>query len=182
MFVRDFQQDLTPFATPAALIQQQYVDFEGRQPTAAELTEWKARFSNGERTPDELIDALAHGTTWSAKRAPLTRLYWAYFLRAPDSSGMTYWTNQLTNGKKLSAVAKQFSTSSEFQTKYGSLSNQAFVMNIYQNIFNRDPDPGGLAYWTNKLATKQKTRGDVMVSFSESNEGKRVLAPRPTRC
>jgi Tol biopolymer transport system component len=177
-FVRDFQNLLTPFISPAAFTRQQFVDFEGRQPTAAELDEWKARITNGERTPDELVDEMAHGATWAGKRAPLTRLYWAFFLRPPDTGGMTYWTNQLTGGKKLAQVAAQFATSSEFKTKYGSLSNTAFVTKIYQNIFDRDPDPGGLAYWTNKLNTKQKTRGDVMVNFSESSEGKRVLAPR----
>jgi Tol biopolymer transport system component len=177
-FVRDFQNLLTPFISIKALTKQQYVDFEGRQPTAAELDEWKARIENGERTPDELVDELAHGTTWAGKRAPLTRLYWAFFLRPPDTGGMTYWTNQLTGGKKLAQVAAQFATSSEFKTKYGSLSNSAFVTKIYQNIFNRNPDPGGLAYWTNKLNTKQKTRGDVMVNFSESSEGKRRLAPQ----
>jgi Tol biopolymer transport system component len=177
-FVRDYQNLLTPFLSPKAFTKQQYVDFEGRQPTTAELDEWTARITNGERTPDELVDELAHGTTWAGKRAPLTRLYWAFFLRPPDSGGMTYWSDQLAGGKALTTVAKQFSQSSEFKTTYGSLSNQAFVTKIYQNIFQRNPDPGGLAYWTGKLSSKAKTRGDVMVNFSESNEGKRRLAPQ----
>ena len=41
-----------------------------------------------------------------------------------------------------------------------------------------DPDPGGHTFWTNQLNTKAKTRGDVMVHFSESSEGKRFLAPQ----
>ncbi|MFN8016844.1 MAG: DUF4214 domain-containing protein [Acidimicrobiales bacterium] len=178
IYVRDATLDISPFLSTTAFVRQQFVDFEGRTPTAAEQTEWSARMLYGERNPDELIDELAHGTTWSAKRGPLTRLYWAFFLRPPDTSGMAYWTNQLSAGKKLSVVAKQFAASSEFQNKYGALSNQAFVAKIYQNIFERDPDPGGLAYWTKKLDAKQKTRGDVMVNFSESSEGKRRLAPQ----
>ncbi|HRW38580.1 MAG TPA: DUF4214 domain-containing protein [Aquihabitans sp.] len=177
-FARDFQSLLSPFISETAFVRQQFVDFEGRQPTAAELAEWRARIQHGERTPDEVIDELAHGSTWAAKRAPLTRLYWAFFLRPPDTGGMTYWTNQLTKGKKLAEVARQFAGSSEFTTKYGALANSAFVTKIYQNIFSRNPDPGGLAYWTGKLDKKQKTRGDVMVSFSESSEGKRKLAPQ----
>jgi hypothetical protein len=91
---------------------------------------------------------------------------------------MQYWTNQLTNGKTLAQVAAKFALSSEFQTKYGSKTNEQFVTLIYQNIFERDPDPAGLAYWTGKLDAKAKTRGDVMTNFSESGEGTRFLAPQ----
>ena len=145
---------------------------------AGELATWKDRFTWGERSPDELVDDLAHASTWAGKRAPLTRLYWAFFHRVPDTGGMAFWTGQLTGGKTLAQIAKAFSGSSEFQNTYGSLSNQAFVTLIYQNIFQRNPDPGGLAYWTGRLDAKAKTRGDVMVAFSESSEGKRVLAPQ----
>jgi Tol biopolymer transport system component len=178
VFARDLRVELDPFGSVAALITQQFADFEGRSPSPAERDEWAFRLGNGETTPDRFIDALAHGTAWAGKRAPLARLYWAFFLRPPDQGGMTYWTNQLTAGKKLATVAKQFAQSSEFQTKYGSKTNTEFVTLIYQNIFGRDPDPGGLAFWTGKLDAKQKTRGDVMVNFSESSEGRRVLAPQ----
>ena len=178
VFVRDTAVILTPFATLDALVKQQFADFEGRAPTAAELAEWKARITNGERTPDQVIDDLAHGTTFAGKRGPMIRLYWAFFLRAPDKAGLDYWTNKLSTGWTLPKVAKQFAASSEFQTKYGSKTNPQFVTLIYQNIFDRDPDPEGLAYWTGKLDAKTKTRGDVMVNFSESSEGKRDLAPQ----
>lgn len=177
-FVHEFTVPMTPFGSIDALVTQQFADFEGRQPTPGELTEWKARIVNGELSPDNAIDVLAHGTTWAGKRAPLTRLYWAFFLRTPDLGGMDYWVGRLTAGKTLASVAKQFATSSEFQTKYGSKTNSQFVTLIYQNIFDRNPDAGGLAFWTQKLDTQAKTRGDVMVNFSESSEGKRVLAPQ----
>ena len=177
VFVRDLAVDIAPFVSTTALVKQQFVDLLGRQPSATELTEWKAKLSNGERSPDQLIDDLAHGA-FAAKRAPMIRLYWAFFLRAPDKSGLDYWTGKLSAGKSLASVAAQFATSSEFQTKYGSKTNSQFVTLIYQNIFTRNPDPSGLTYWTKKLDTKAKTRGDVMVNFSESSEGKRVLAPQ----
>jgi Tol biopolymer transport system component len=178
IFVHDLAVDLAPFASTTGLVKQQFADFEGRQPTAAELGEWKARIAYGERTPDQIIDDLAHGTTFAGKRAPMIRLYWAFFLRAPDQAGLDFWTKRLAGGTSLAKVAKQFAASSEFQTKYGSKTNGQFVTLIYQNIFDRDPDPAGLAFWTNRLDQKTKTRGDVMVNFSESSEGKRVLAPQ----
>ena len=178
VFVRDFTTELTPFGSASTFAAQQFADFEGRQPSSAELAEWNTKVLHGELSPDGAIDALAHGTTWAGKRAPLTRLYWAFFLRTPDLSGMNYWVGRLKAGRSLASVAKQFAASSEFQTKYGSKTNPQFVTLIYQNIFERDPDPEGLAYWTKRLDNKTKTRGDVMTNFSESSEGKRVLAPQ----
>ena len=42
----------------------------------------------------------------------------------------------------------------------------------------RTPSAAAAAYWTGKLDSKAKTRGDVIVGFSESSEGKRRLAPQ----
>ena len=177
-FVRDFGVDLAPFGSAKAFAKQQLLDFGGATPSAAAVDASVTTITSGAASPDGVILAQARSASWTAKRSPLIRLYWAFFLRAPDPSGMTYWTNQLTNGKTLAQVAAKFALSSEFQTKYGSKSNEQFVTLIYQNIFERDPDPGGLAYWTGKLDSGAKTRGDVMTNFSESSEGKRFLAPQ----
>lgn len=179
-FVRDFSLELAPFGSTKAFAAQQLTDFAppDTAPAPPAVDAVAADLATGAISPDALIVRQARANGTATKRGPLVRLYWAFFLRAPDLGGMTYWTNQLTNGKSLAQVAAQFAKSSEFQTKYGSKTNEQFVTLIYQNIFERDPDPGGLAYWTNKLETEQKTRGDVMVNFSESSEGKRVLAPQ----
>ena len=177
-FVRDLALDLAPFASVDALIARQYVDFEGRQPTAGEASPWRPAITGGSSTPEQFIDVLAHGTTWSARRAPVTRLYWSFFTRIPDKGGLDYWVGRYAGGMSLAKIAAVFAQSSEFQNTYGSLTNSAFVTLVYQNIFDRDPDPGGLAFWTGQLDAGTKTRGDVMTNFSESSEGKRVLAPQ----
>jgi hypothetical protein len=179
-FVRDFAVDLAPFGSAKAFAKQQLVDFgpPNAAPAQVAIDGDAVVLQSGALSPDGLVVAKARGTSWTEKRSPLIRLYWAFFLRAPDPSGMAYWTNQLTNGKTLAQVAAKFAQSSEFQTKYGSKTNEQFVTLIYQNIFEREPDPEGLAYWTGKLDAGTKTRGDVMTNFSESSEGKRFLAPQ----
>jgi hypothetical protein len=178
VYVRDSAVDHTPFASFDALVARQFADFAGRAPTAAEATEWKARLVNGEVSPDEVIADLAHSTAWSSRRAPVTRLYWAFFLRAPDAAGLDYWVAQNKAGKGLHTIAGQFALSGEFKATYGSLSNQAFVTLVYQNVLERDPAPNEVAYWSQQLATGAKTRGSVMVGFSESAEGRAFLAPQ----
>lgn len=168
--------ELGPFLSSDQLIDQQYNDFLGRDATDSERNTWAVRFASGEVQPPALIAALAGSDTWAAKRAPLIRLYWAFFLRRPDSGGLTYWLGKYQQGSSLTAIAQSFAKSSEFKNRYGTVTNQQYVSLVYQNVFKRAPDSGGLAYWTNRLNAKSITRGAVIVQFSESSEGKRRLA------
>ena len=178
VFVRDVDISQVPFDSFDELVAQQFADFLGRAPTATEATEWRNRLRHGEVSPDEVVADLAHSTEWSQRRGPVTRLYWAFFLRAPDKAGLDYWVQQNAAGKGLHTIAGQFAQSKEFKDTYGPLANSAFVTLVYQNVLQRDPAPSEVAYWTQQLDTKAKTRGSVMVGFSESAEGRAFLAPQ----
>ena len=104
------------------------------------------------------------------------RLYVAYFRRMPDLGGLDYWTGKLQGGMKLDAVSAKFAASSEFKTKYGNTTNTQFVQLVYGNVFDRQPDATGLAYWVKKL-DQGMSRGTVLTNFSESSEGKRHFDP-----
>ncbi len=178
LFFRSLVLDVYPFPSVDALVAQQFADFAGRAPTAAEATEWRARVVNGEYSTDHVINALAHSATWSTNRSPVIRLYWAFFLRKPDAGGLTYWSTKLAGGTSLDQVAASYAASSEFQNTYGALSNSAFVTLVYENVLERSPDAAGLAYWTGQLNAGSRTRGQVMAGFSESSEGVRFLRPQ----
>ncbi|HEX7131224.1 MAG TPA: DUF4214 domain-containing protein [Iamia sp.] len=178
VFVRDIDVSHVPFSSFDALVAQQFQDFAGRAPTTAEATEWRTRLRHGEVSSDEVIADLAHGPVWSSRRGPVTRLYWAFFLRAPDVAGLDYWVAQNAAGKGLHTIAGQFAQSKEFKDTYGSLSNQAFVTLVYQNVLERDPAPNEVAYWSGQVSSGAKSRGSVMVGFSESAEGRAFLAPQ----
>jgi hypothetical protein len=177
VFVHDFHAEVLPFGSADGFIDAQYHAFAGRSPSSTELTVWKARIANGEQNADTAIDAFAHSATWSAKRAPLLRLYWAYFHRMPDQGGLNYWLKKFTGGMALTKIASHFAASSEFQTKTGGLTNEEFVVFVYDSVLDRKPDAGGLAFWVKRLGNHTKSRGDLMANFSESSEGVRHLAP-----
>jgi hypothetical protein len=100
------------------------------------------------------------------KVGPIGRLYWAYFLRAPDQAGLDHWLN---TGLPQSAVSDQFAGSTEFQNRYGALDNRAFVALTYRNVLGRDPDPSGLDYWVGAL-NRGTSRGRMMLAFANSGE------------
>jgi Tol biopolymer transport system component len=174
-FVSDQGVRTGPFSTFEAFIRQQYVDFDGRQPTGSELSSGLNQLRSGTVSPADLISTRAHDG-WAVHRAPVMRLYLAVFLRAPDTGGLNYWVDQYTKGKALATIAEAFARSSEFVHRYGSLTNDQFVTLVYQNVLGRDPDSGGRTYWNQRLASGL-TRGGMMVGFSESSEYKRVTGP-----
>jgi Tol biopolymer transport system component len=176
VFVRDRQATSAPFDSWVDLVQQQYVDFTGTAASPAVVAEAAARLANGETTVGRFLVERAHDPAWSAKRGPVIRLYWSFFLRAPDKSGMAYWLAKSQNGMNLPTMASKFAASSEFKNTYGSLSNTGFVNLVYGNVLQRKADAAGVAHWVKKLETGM-TRGGMMTQFSESSEGKRVMAP-----
>jgi Ca2+-binding RTX toxin-like protein len=89
-------------------------------------------------------------------------LYVGYFNRAGDPTGVAYWTNALASGFAITAAAASFSVQVESQQQYPFLAHpssataaqiETFITSVYQNLFGRNPDSGGLAYWTNQLAS-----------------------------
>ena len=167
---------LGPFATPQEAIDRLHVDFLGRSATEDEVAAWTGRVQAGSADVSSLIAELAATPEYADRRAPLIRFYWAFFLRKPDPSGLTFWLGRYQRGTSLTRIAQSFARSSEFTRRYGNVSNKQFVALVYRNIFEREPDAGGLAFWTSRLDRGLLTRGAVIVQFSESSEGKRLLA------
>jgi hypothetical protein len=161
---------MTPFTRTDTLVRQQFLDFHGRAPSAAELQSWVTALDSGAKSPVQTVTGIARLTGSYDVSTRTTRLYSAYFERLPDYSGYGYWTGKLRSGSSLKKVSDTFAASSEFKNKYGPLTNTNFVKKVYANVLHRTPDTGGLNYWVNKLNNKSASRGQVMLNFSESNE------------
>ncbi len=106
------------------------------------------------------------------KPAQAFRLYQAAFDRTPDLSGLGYWIAQLDGGMDLTEAAARFVDSAEFRAMYGTdPSNHEFLTTLYQHVLHRAPDPAGLAWWEETMATDpSRTKARVLAEFSESPE------------
>lgn len=150
-----------------AYITRQYLDFAGRRPSSTELASWRSQLASAPAA--DLITALQASAGWDGNAGMNVRLYRAAFLRNPDTSGLDYWVRKRWAGTGPVSIANGFVASSEFHAKYGSLSNDAFVTLIYQNVFGRNPDSGGRAYWNKKLGSGVG-RGQMLYELSNSSE------------
>ncbi len=161
-----------PFPSITAGVVQQFEDLAGGPPGAFALGAWRTAIEWELRSLDELVLELLNVDV-SGPAARLERLYLAFFGRPADPDGFAYWLAQLEGGTSLIRIAEVFAASPEFQRTYGSLDDGEFVELVYQNVLERDPDPGGLAFWTDQLAAGRITRGGLMALFSESSENRR---------
>ena len=110
-------------------------------------------------------------TAQSPTVGQVTRLYDAAFDRAPDTSGLDYWTAQMSTGMPLNTVAGHFIASPEFASLYGTApSNNQFVTLLYNNVLDRNPDSAGLNWWINQLESGLYNRVGALLGFSESPE------------
>ncbi|UOD50422.1 DUF4214 domain-containing protein [Orrella daihaiensis] len=96
-------------------------------------------------------------------------LYIALFGRAADAKGFEHWTSALEalmlySGEDALAIKKivdWMSESSEYEAIYQNLTPEQQVNRLYQNLFSRDADPDGLAFWSGKIVTGQIPFTDV---------------------
>lgn len=102
--------------------------------------------------------------------AQVYRLYGATLGRAPDSGGLKGWAGEIESGRlTLRQATDGFTSSAEFQNKYGNVDNAGFVDLLYENVLGRDPDLEGFQYWLDAIASGMN-RSEVVLNFSESAE------------
>ncbi len=119
----------------------------------------------------------ANATTEVTLETKITGLYVAFFNRAADEGGLTYWTNKGNNSSNQSNVLKElaagFAQHASFDRAYGDLSNQSFVEAVYKNALGREGDTAGINYWTSRLNLSQNdpnylSRSDFVSVFVEA--------------
>ncbi len=139
------------------------------------LDYWTSELDAGRRTRGEVMVGFSESPEFVLRMRHLDsdqvrRLYRAFFLREADDEGLSFWYGQQISGLSLSEIAERFARDAEFVSRYGSLASREFVSLVYQNVLDREPDRGGLSYWTSELDAGRRTRGEVMVAFSEGPE------------
>lgn len=102
----------------------------------------------------------------------LAGLYKETLGRQADYKGFDYWANQQSNGASLGQIALDILSSNESKGVHslalnGSAANDIEV--LYQGIFGRHSDTGGLAYWTDAMS-KGMALDQVAQNFTTSHE------------
>ncbi len=110
--------------------------------------------------------------------AEILRIYDATLDRGPDAFGLDGWLQARAAGTTLAQMANSFVNSDEFKARYGALDDDAFVSLLYNFCLDRNVDPLGLKSYTDLLKSGAWSRGDVVLSLSESVEHRQLTAPQ----
>jgi len=94
-------------------------------------------------------------------------LYVAFYNRAPDQSGLTYWNNRASKSNSediFKEIASGFAGHPKFAALYNDLNNQQFVEAIYLNVLGFEGDTSGIEFWTGAI-TKGMARPQMVYEF-----------------
>ena len=101
----------------------------------------------------------------SAQEQQIVRVYLAYYGRPPDAGGLAHWTAKVAQSGSLEGIMDAFGNSPEFRDRFGGLSNEALVNNLYRQTFGRDAEPGGLQYWTSQLDSGERSLSEIALKI-----------------
>ena len=103
------------------------------------------------------------------------KTYIAYLGRPADPVGLAYWTGQLDQaGGDLSAIIAAFGDSAEAVSLLANKSYDEKIHALYQNLFSRNADDAGLAYYSGGLSSGAFTLSSVAMNIMQGTIGSDV--------
>lgn len=95
-----------------------------------------------------VVSELAGSPEWAG--VVITQMYLDVLGRAPDSSGLQFWLDRLSDGARTQDIGAQFYSSPEYVDEAGS--TNAWLGQLYRALLEREPDSSGIQYWRDQMA------------------------------
>jgi hypothetical protein len=140
-------------------------------PANGEVNFWGGQLNAGASREQVAVNFV---TSTERRSEVINQLYEQYLGRPADVGGLNYWLAVWAAHQGPEMVQAGIIGSQEYFNTAGG-TPQAWVTRLYQNLFNRNPDPGGLAYWTNYVETNPNSLSSVVIGFVTSDEYHRQL-------
>ena len=126
-----------------------YKDVLGRTPADSELNYWIGRMASGMSRVDM---ANAFNNSDEYRSIKIREAYNRALRRDPEPAGASYWLGALQRGQlSPENVYSTFLATDEMYNVQGGGTNLGYVTSMYQDLLVRQPDAGGLTYWTSRL-------------------------------
>lgn len=167
---------------------------------AFDNTEWvrQADRSSLEQEVSWTVNLYSTGTVdLLAFNEQLSVIYFGYFGRAGDEAGFNFWSNfyntQVANGLNkanvLNDIANKFQPQAEtlaiypalglqnpdFSSETGKAQLSTFLDDVYQNLFNRTPDPGGKTFWSEAISNNSVGLGEAIMTIANGSTGSDII-------
>lgn len=95
-------------------------------------------------------------------QANVATLYYGVLGRAADKKGLDYWSKKVISGNyRYGQIAESFLKSSEGKRRYSTSDQAAFTKNLFQALYQRQPNPDELEKYLGYLKEKKLTPGQL---------------------
>jgi len=98
------------------------------------------------------------------------QMYVAYYGRPGDPGGINFWAEKFDSSTNLDAVLDSFGNSQEYSDNFGSLDNETLVNGLFQQMYNRDADPGGLSFYVGRLESGEATLASIAKQIADGSQ------------
>jgi hypothetical protein len=106
----------------------------------------------------------------SASMTKIQEAYIAFYGRAADAAGQTYWADRY-EAEGWDAVVDAFGNSAEATALYGAGGDEAQIQAIYNQMFGRDGDAEGVAFYTDLLTSGAASASDIAARIFDGATG-----------
>ncbi len=94
-------------------------------------------------------------------------MYVAYYSRPGDPAGIAWWSSELqATGGNLNSIIDAFGTSAEYNDRFASQSHAQQINNIYESLFGRSADEGGLNFYLAELDSGRLTLASIALDIA----------------
>ncbi|WP_227367879.1 DUF4214 domain-containing protein [Halomonas sp. M20] len=97
-------------------------------------------------------------------------MYVAYYGRPADAAGQRFWA-EMADAQGQGAIVNAFGDSQEYQDKFSGMDNRELVNTLYQQLFDRDGDKGGLDYYAGVLDRGEKSLAEIALTIKNAASG-----------
>jgi len=99
------------------------------------------------------------------------QMFVSYYGRPGDPEGVNYWASQFDESTDLNKVLSSFGNSPEYYDNFGPLNHEQLVNGLFQQMFNRDSDPEGLAFYVGRLSSGRATLASIAKQIADGTLG-----------
>ena len=108
----------------------------------------------------------------TSSSSTVASFYLAYYGRPADPAGLAYWTAQLEQaGGNFGAIIESFSNSTESTARFGTLTPEERIAQIYSELLGREPEPAGAAYWLNQITSGNLSIAELALTIQQNALG-----------
>lgn len=98
------------------------------------------------------------------------QMYVAYYGRPADPEGREYWAARFDDADELESVLAAFGSSQEYYDNFSQLSNVELVNNLFKQMFSRDSDSEGTAFYVARLETGEATVVSIAKQIADGRQ------------